>query len=218
MNRIFSCFVFVISMVGLIAGEAFANEPAKAAPKVDLVKGEQIVTQQCAACHNADGNSAIPTNPKLAGQHAAYIYKQLSNFKPAPGAKEAERSNPIMGSMVATLSDNDMRNVAAFFASKTIKPDSAKAGEASIELGRKIYRGGLAEKNVAACAGCHGPTGAGIPAQFPRLGGQHAEYTEAQLISFRAGARKNSAQMVAIAARLSDVEIKAVSDYIAGLK
>lgn len=222
-NRVFPQFVFVAvtSLIGLMSQGVLANEPAKAAKeakKIDLVKAEQISTQQCAACHNADGNSAIPTNPKLAGQHAAYLYKQLSNFKVAAGAKEAERPNPVMGGMVTNLSDEDIRNVAEFFARKTMKPGSAKAGKASIELGQKIYRGGIAEKSVAACAGCHGPTGAGIPAQFPRLGGQHTDYTEAQLVAFRAGARKNSAQMVSIAARLSDVEIKAVSDYIAGLK
>ncbi|TAK92323.1 MAG: cytochrome c4 [Burkholderiaceae bacterium] len=217
---------FAVAIPGL-AGAA----EAAAAKKVDIAKGEQIVAAQCAACHTTDGNSAIPANPKLAGQHAAYIYKQLNNFVAKDG-KPAERANGVMSSMAAPLSDDDMHNVAAYFAAQTMKIGAAKAGKASAELGQKIYRGGIAEKNVAACAACHGPTGAGIPAQFPRLGGQHAEYTEAQLKAFRdasyteeqrkamtnAAPRKNGPQMASIAARMTDAEIKAVADYIAGLK
>ena len=122
-----------------------------------------------------------------------------------------------MAGFAATLSDEDMRNLSAWFASQKLKPAAARNKD-TVELGQKIYRGGIAAKSVAACAGCHSPNGAGIPAQYPRLGGQFAEYTEAQLVAFRQGARKNSAQMSAIAARLSDAEIKAVSDYIAGLR
>jgi len=110
-----------------------------------------------------------------------------------------------------------MRHIAAFYAGKAAKPGAAKNKD-TIRLGEKIYRGGILEKNVPACAGCHGPAGSGIPAQYPRLGGQHADYTEAQMIAFRSGARANSAQMMSIASRMSDVEIKSVSDYIAGLR
>ena len=198
-----------------------APAPAKEAPapaaKIDLAKGQQIAGQVCAACHGADGNSASPANPKLAGQHADYLYKQLQNFKVKAGAKEAERINPIMAGFAATLSDGDMRNVAAYFAAQKLKPSAAKNKDI-VELGQKIYRGGVTSKSVAACAGCHSPNGAGIPAQYPRLAGQYAEYTEAQLVSFRQGGRKNSAQMTAIASRLSDAEMKAVSDYIAGMR
>jgi cytochrome c553 len=119
--------------------------------------------------------------------------------------------------MAGTLSDDDMRNVAAFYASKSAKPGFAKNKD-SVKLGEKIYRGGIADKAVPACAGCHSPNGAGIPAQFPRIGGQHADYAEAQLVAFRGGVRTNSVQMSAIAAKLSDAEIKAVADYIAGLR
>jgi cytochrome c553 len=189
-----------------------------AAQKVDLVNGQNKVAQVCAACHGPDGNATGAANPKLAGQHAEYLYKQLSNFKVKPGATEPERANAVMGGMAATLNDQDMHDVAAYFESQTLKPASGKGDKDSQALGQKIYRGGIAEKGVAACASCHGPTGAGIPVQFPRLGGQWAEYTELQLTNFRQGVRKNSVQMVSIAARLSDKEIKAVADYIAALR
>jgi cytochrome c553 len=198
----------------LLAGGALAAEPAR---KVDASKGQQIAGQVCAACHGADGNSPTPANPKLAGQHADYLYKQLVNFVPQKGAKDAERANAIMMGMAATLSDEDRRNVSAFYASQAQKPSTARSKEL-VELGQKIYRGGIPEKQVPACAGCHGPSGAGIPAQYPRMAGQWAEYTESQLVQFRAGQRNNNAQMTAISARLSDREIKAVSDYIAGLR
>ncbi len=121
-----------------------------------------------------------------------------------------------MKPMASTLSDDDMRNVAAFYASKTAKPGKSKTA-ATAALGEKIWRGGIAEKSVPACAGCHGPAGAGIPSQYARLGGQHAEYVSAELGLFRAGKRNNSPQMTTIAARMSDAEIAAVSDYVEGL-
>lgn len=187
------------------------------AAKVDPAKGGQIAAQMCVACHGTDGNSPTPANPKIAGQHAAYLYKQLANFKVQKGASEAQRANPIMAGFAATLSDQDMRNVAAYFATQKLKPSAAKNKDI-VEAGQKIYRGGIADKNVPACAGCHGPSGAGIPDQFPRIAGQYAEYTEAQLVAFRQGLRKNSAQMTGTAARMSDAEIKAVAEYVAGLR
>jgi len=187
-----------------------------AAVKPDPAKGQQL-SQTCAACHGADGNSTAPTNPKLAGQHADYLYKQLVNFVPKQGAKEAERANAIMAGFAATLSDEDRRHIAAWYSSQTLKPSAARNKEL-VELGQKIYRSGIPEKQIPSCAGCHGPAGAGIPAQYPRLQGQWAEYTESQLTQFRGGQRKNSAQMTTISARMSDREIKAVSDYIAGLR
>lgn len=199
----------------LFSAVASANGPAPAV-KVDLAKGEQIFSQQCASCHGAEGNSAAAIYPKLAGQHADYLVKQLSNFKPAKEGEKPLRENAIMAGFAAMLSPEDMRNVSGYLESKTQKPGTAK-NKATLELGQKIYRGGIAEKKVPACAGCHSPTGVGIPAQYPRIGGQHAQYTESQLNAFRAGTRGNSAQMTAISARLSDLEIKAVSDYIAGL-
>lgn len=193
---------------------------ATAQPKpatIDLNRGQQIASQICAGCHAADGNSTSPANPKLAAQHADYLYKQLANFKPKAAGKEPERPNPIMTGIASTLSEEDMRHVSAYYATQALKPAFAKSKD-TVELGQKIYRGGIAEKGVPACAGCHGPAGLGIPAQYPRLSGQYADYTESQLVAFRQGARHNSTQMTTIAARMSDREIKAVSDYIAGLR
>ncbi|MFM1991156.1 MAG: hypothetical protein RJA99_4113 [Pseudomonadota bacterium] len=212
-GRVARVAAIALAALTAAAGNAFAQE----AKKVDLARGQQIAAQACAACHGADGNATGPANPKLAGQHADYLYKQLVNFVPKQGAKEAERANAIMQGFASTLSDDDRRNVAAYYASQAKKPSAAKDKQL-VELGQKIYRAGIPEKQVPSCAGCHGPAGAGIPAQYPRLSGQWAEYTESQLTQFRGGQRKNSAQMMTISARLSDAEIKAVSDYIAGLR
>jgi cytochrome c553 len=197
-----------------LAGGVWAQDAAR---KIDIAKGQQIAGQLCAACHGPDGNATGPANPKLAHQHADYLYKQLVNFVPKPGAKEAERANAIMAGFAATLSDEDRRNVSAFYASQPLKPSAARSKEL-VELGQKIFRGGIPEKQVPSCSGCHGPGGAGIPAQFPRIAGQWAEYTESQLVQWRDAKRNNSAQMAAIAARMSDREIRAVADYIAGLR
>lgn len=192
-----------------LATPLMAAEPAAPA-KPDLAKG-QATAQVCAACHSADGTRGIPANPILQGQHPEYLVKQLAEFK------AGKRQNPIMQGMAAALSEEDMRNVAAFYASKQAEPGAATDKEL-VQLGEKIYRGGVAERNIPACAGCHSPSGAGIPAQYPRLSGQHAEYTASQLNAFRAGTRANSAQMTGVAAKMNDREIKAVSDYIAGLR
>lgn len=195
----------------MLAATAHANEPAGAPAKPDLAKGGAISSQVCAACHTADGSRGSPANPILQGQHAEYLAKQLTEFK------SGKRKNPVMSGMSAPLSDDDVRNVAAFYASKAAKPGFAKNKD-TVALGEKIYRGGIAERNVPACAACHGPTGAGIPAQYPRIGGQHGDYVEAQMTAFRGGARANGPMMVAIAAKMNDKEIKAVSDYVAGLR
>lgn len=200
--------------VALVAPAAVAQGVVKG----DLAKAQPIVTQVCVACHAVDGNSAIPANPNLAGQHPEYTYKQLRNFK-SQGGKPAERSNGVMAGMVANLSDDDMKNLAVYFAAQ--KPKSQAARDAALaKQGETIYRGGIQAKGVAACASCHAPNGTGMPAQFPRVAGQHAEYTAAQLTAFRAGQRANDpAQMMRmIAAKMSDQEIKAVSEYIAGLR
>lgn len=195
----------------LAASSTFAAEgEAKPAVKPDLAKGQATSTNVCAACHTNDGSRGSPANPILQGQHPEYLVKQLSEFK------SGKRANPIMSGMAAPLGDADMKNVAAFYASKTAKPGFAKNKEL-VTLGEKIYRGGIADRMIPACAGCHSPTGAGIPAQYPRLAGQHADYTEAQLVAFRGGARNNSIPMTGVAAKMNDREIKAVADYIAGL-
>ena len=193
---------------------AFAAEEKPAAPmaaKPDLVKGEASFTAVCAACHGADGNSGIAANPKLSQQHPQYLVKQLQEFK------SGKRNNAIMKGIATTLSDDDMRNIAYWVTAKPIKAGFAKDKELVV-LGERIYRGGIADRQIAACAGCHSPNGAGIPAQYPRLGGQHAEYVATQLTHFRDGIRKNSMQMTMVAAKLNDREIKAVADYIAGLR
>ena len=186
----------------------------KAAAKVakpDLAKGEASYGTVCAACHGADGNSMIPANPKLAQQHPEYLVKQLKEFK------SGKRANAIMSGMVASLSEDDMRNIAYWLASKKAKPGFAK-DKASVLLGERIFRGGIPDRQVPACAGCHGPSGTGIPSQYPRIAGQHADYAVAQLLAFRDGVRLNNAQMTGVTAKMNDREIKAVSDYIAGLR
>lgn len=200
--------------VGLIlagAGAfALAAEPAAAA-KADPAKGETISTDTCVACHTNDGSRGSAANPILQGQHADYLAKQLLEFK------AGKRQNAIMTGMASTLSEADMKNVAAFYAGKQAKSGFAKNKDLAA-LGEKIYRGGVADRAIPACAGCHGPNGAGIPAQYPRLAGQHADYVEAQLVAFRGGVRHTNAAMTGVAAKLNDREIKALSDYLAGLR
>ena len=199
--------LLLVPAVSRAAGEA---APAKVA-KPDLVKGEATYTAVCVACHAADGNSAIAANPKLAQQHPEYLVKQLQEFK------SGKRNNAVMKGFASALSDDDMKNIAYWVTSKKAKPGFAK-DKALVTLGERIYRGGIADRQVPACAGCHSPNGAGIPSQYPRLGGQHAEYTAAQLTTFRDGIRNNNLQMTQVAAKLNDREIRAVADYIAGLR
>lgn len=202
--------VLSLLLAAVLAAPALA-EQAPAPAKPDLKKGEATATSVCAACHTVDGSRGSPANPILAGQHPEYLAKQLAEFK------SGKRNNAVMKGFASLLSDEDMKNVSAFYAGKQAKPGFAKNKD-TVALGEKIWRGGITEKGVPACAACHSPSGAGMPAQYPRIGGQHADYTEAQLVGFRSGARGNNAQMSAIAARMSDAEIKAVSDYAAGLR
>lgn len=199
MNRLVATLVALIC----IASAHAAGDPSK---------GQAIVGKVCAACHGFDGNSFLAVNPSLAGQHEAYLFKQLTEFK------SGARSNAVMAGMVANLSADDMRNVAAFYASQTPKQMGAKDKDL-VALGRKLYRGGNAANGVAACAGCHSPDGAGIPAQYPRLGSQHADYVAAQLKAFRAGERANdpNQMMRSTAVKLTDREIAALAEYVSGL-
>jgi len=187
---------------------------AVAAPanfKADAGLGGTRYAAVCAACHGADGNSGTPANPKLAQQHPEYLVKQLQEFK------DGTRASPIMKAFAAQLSDADMKNISYWLASQKAKPGFAKDKQL-VSLGEKIYRGGIQERQLPACAGCHSPNGAGIPAQYPRLSGQHADYTASQLVAFRDGIRQNSPQMSQIAQKMNDREIRAVADYIAGLR
>jgi cytochrome c553 len=188
------------------------------AVKGDPDKAKQLVTSVCAACHGPDGNSAIPANPSIAGQPAEYVFKQLTNFK-AEAGKTAERPSPVMTAIVANLSRDDMMNAAAYFAAQPAKERDARNAEL-VKIGQTIYRGGVINRGVPACASCHGANGAGVPAQFPRLAGQHAQYTGDQLKAFRAGSRANDANRVmrTIATKLSDREIDAVAQYVQGLR
>lgn len=179
--------------------------------KPDLGKGAALFGQVCVACHAADGNSSTPANPKLAQQHPEYLVKQLQEYK------SGKRANAIMSGFAGTLSDEDMRNVSYWLASQKATNGAATDAEL-VRLGERIYRGGIPDRQIAACAGCHSPNGAGIPAQNPRLSGQHAEYTADQLRQFRSGERKNNLQMTGVAAKMNDREILAVSEFIAGLR
>ena len=199
MNRFVATLVALISITSAHA----AGDPAK---------GQAIVGKVCAACHGFDGNSFLPANPSLAGQHEEYLLKQLTEFK------SGTRSNPVMAGMVANLSADDMRHLAAYYASQTPKQMAAKDKDL-VAQGRKLYRGGNAANGVAACAGCHSPNGVGIPAQYPRLASQHADYVAAQLKAFRAGDRANdpNQMMRSTAVKLTDKEIAALAEYISGL-
>lgn len=202
---------FIAPLIGAAALATLSLSVHAQAAKVDLKKGAELYGQVCVACHAADGNSTVAANPKLAQQHPEYLVKQLQEYK------SGKRANAIMSGFAGALSDDDMRNIAYWVASQPAKPGFARDKEL-VGLGERIYRGGIADRKVAACAGCHAPNGAGIPAQYPRLSGQHADYTTAQMKAFRSGERKNSVQMTQIAAYMSDKEIAAVADYIAGLR
>ena len=199
----------LLSMV-LASGGAIA-EGEGAAP--DLAKAKQTAETICAGCHMADGNSMLPANPKLAGQVEQYLFKQLTDFK------SGNRASPVMGAMVASLNEDDMKGLAAYFASQTLNPESARNTN-TLAAGQKLWRAGNMDKGIPACAGCHGPACAGLPAQFPALSGQFAEYIETQVKAFRAGDRGNdpSRMMQDIAVKMTDPEIAAVSDYAAGLR
>jgi cytochrome c553 len=195
------------------ATPAPAAPAAQAAPvgKADIAAGDAKYNAVCASCHGAGGNSGTPANPRLSQQHPAYLVKQLQEFK------SGKRPSPIMQGFAAQLTEQDMVNIGAYLGTQQAKPGFAKDREL-VSLGEKIYRGGLQDRQLPACTGCHSPNGAGVPAQYPRLSGQHADYTASQLVAFRDGVRKNSPQMSQIAAKLNDREIRAVSDYVAGLR
>ncbi len=210
--------VLLSLLLAVLASPVLANEAAPAVQKGDAARGQAIGSTVCAACHGADGNSIGAPHPKLAGQHPEYLLKQMRNFKSANGAPP-ERANPIMNGMIAAFDENQMRDLAAYFGSQKLNGDQSKNKD-TLALGQKIFRAGDASKGLPACAGCHGPAGAGIPAQFPRIGGQLSDYVETQLKSFRDGTRANdpNKMMRTIALKMTDAEIKAVADYISGLR
>jgi cytochrome c553 len=210
--------MLLAAVIGMwpVAG-AYAAEGAPAKP--DLAKAQSIVTQVCSACHGADGNSATPVNPSLAGQPAQYITLQLTHFK------SGIRTNPVMQGMTAALTPEDMVALGVYFSQQKPKLQSAKDPEL-VRAGQKLYRGGDTLTGIPACAACHGPAGAGVPKNYPRLAGQYSDYAYAQLKAFKArerGADKdgkdvNGGIMVAIAGKMTDAQMKAVADYTSGLR
>ncbi len=199
----------VAAVVGLMAA---SGVNAETVAKADPAKAQQTASTVCVACHGADGNSPAPANPKLASQHPDYLNKQMVNFK------SGERKSAIMAGMVAALTPEDMKDLAAYFGGQKQVPAAAK-DKVLVAQGEKIYRGGIAAMGVPACSGCHGPAGSGIPAMFPRLAGQHGDYIVAELIKFRNGERANDAgkMMQNVAMRMSEQDMKAVAEYITGL-
>jgi len=205
----------ILVKVGLIISISFSfsasatEEASSSTAAADKAAG--TVKAVCSACHGVDGNSVITLNPKLAAQHPDYLIKQLIEFK------SGKRANAVMTGMASGLSEDDMKGLALYFTNQTLKLGAAKTnGKGS--LGERIYRGGIVATSVPACAGCHGANGSGLPKQFPRLGGQQADYVQAQLKTFRTGERANAPMMMAIATKMTDIEIAAVSDYIQGLR
>ena len=209
--------VMCLAVAGGLSAPLGGYAQMKPAPTVDPARGQQIASQICAACHGADGNSTAPANPRLAQQHSDYLYKQLLDYTVRQGQQRPARENAIMNGFASQLSDDDKRNVAAWFAGQTAQLSTAR-NKQTLDLGQRIWRAGLPEKSLPACSGCHNPAGLGIPSQYPRLAAQHAEYVEATLKDFRQGTRRNNAAMQEIAAKLSDSEMRAVADFVQGLR
>jgi len=202
MNK--SLAILLTALIGLVAAPSLLAQGDAAAG--------QAKSSLCAACHGNDGNSQLAMNPKLAGQNAKYLFKQLQDFK------SGARAGATMSAMVLSLSEEDMQDLAAWYASQ--QPTVLGANPESIELAESIYRGGNKELSVAACSACHSPTGRGnAPAGFPAISGQHPEYTLLQLKDFRAGTRQNdtSAMMRTVVERLTDKELEALASYVSGL-
>ena len=223
MNRLSSpllkTLLVTLTVFGGLPAASAATPAAAPAAKADPARGGALYDAgdparglpSCASCHGAAGNSSIVANPKLSGQFASYTHKQLVDFT------TPNRQQPIMTTYAKMLTDAEKKDIAAWLTAQAHKPGAAKNKD-TVELGRKIYRGGIAERGVAACASCHGANASGIPAQYPRLAGQHQDYTTAQLEAFKSGTRANSPQMTTLSQRMSTAEMRAVADYIAGLR
>ena len=207
--------ILAAALIGLAIPAAVLAQ-GSAAAKPDLKRGQEIASSICAACHGADGNSTIAANPNLSGQDAAYLLKQLNDYA-RPTSDKGARVNSIMTGILGSISEADRLHVAAYYAGQPHKPGAARNRD-TLELGQRVFRAGVPERGVPACSGCHSPSGAGIPSQYPRLAGQHAEYTIAQLKAFHDGTRRNNLPMTQIAARLTEAEVNAVADYVAGLR
>jgi cytochrome c553 len=221
------CLLLGVSAMSPSIAAGAATGPAKP----DAAKGATLYEQgdaargvvACASCHGAAGNSTIPANPNLAAQSHEYIYKQLTEFRLKAGAKDVLRKGvdgapSVMTAMAGPLTEADMQNLSLYLAQQKLTEPATATNPKLLERGQHIWRAGIPDRNVPACAGCHSPNGAGIPGQYPRLSGQFPSYIEEQLKLFRAGHRANNLMMNQIADRMSDSDIKAVSDYAAGLR
>jgi cytochrome c553 len=206
-------------LLALIAGPALAAVPTLATAQNDMERGRKIATEVCAACHGADGNSPTAVNPNIAGQHADYITLQLAHFK------AGVRANAVMLGMATPLSADDMRAVALYYSRQKPKGLAAKDIEL-VKAGQALWRGGDAATGVPACSACHSPTGAGVPKSYPRIAGQYADYTYAQLKAFKSGERGmdkdgkdvNGRVMHGVVKAMTDRQMKAVAEYAAGLR
>ena len=218
--RIFKNSAIVVAVITLSLSAHTLAGSSTASANGDAEKGKEIAAGTCAGCHNPDGNSIIPVNPILAGQHATYTTKQLMEFKEGDDGEPAKRANPVMGPMVAPLTEEDMRDLGAYYAQQTPQAGiSNETNEDLLKLGEIIYRGGNLENEVPACASCHAPDGAGLPPNYPRVAGQHTDYTYAQLRAFNKNARKNDNKvMQSVVSRMSAREKRAVSAFITTLK
>ena len=221
------CLLLGVSGMSPSIAAGAAAGPAKP----DAAKGATLYEQgdaargvvACASCHGAAGNSTIPANPNLAAQSHEYIYKQLTEFRLKAGAKDVLRKDvegapSVMTAMAGPLTEADMQNLSVYLTQQKLTEPATATNPKLLERGQHIWRAGIPDRNVPACAGCHSPNGAGIPGQYPRLSGQFPSYIEEQLKLFRAGHRANNQMMNQIADRMSDSDIKAVSDYAAGLR
>lgn len=207
-------FIFIfLTFLLFLPSPLFAEEVVK----IDLKKGEEIAKGVCAGCHALDGNSAVSSFPILAGQHSAYLEKQLHNFQVKPGDSKAMRENAVMLGLATTLKDEDISNVSHYYSLQKIKPSYTKDIDLASE-GEKLYKGGSVSQGIPACSSCHGPKGLGIPSQYPRLSGQYAEYTKLTLLAYKNMTRANNNQMMVISSRLSERQINALSEYLAGLR
>lgn len=199
----------LLSLVVAVSGLAVAAQP-----KADVARGKQIAETVCASCHAADGNSGIPTYPRLAAQHSAYMVTQaqaIRDKKRVTGNAALMADDP----KVATMTNQDLADAAAYFA-KTFPKSGETDPRFNPELGAKIYRGGIASRNIPACMACHGPSGAGAPDKYPRIAGQHSMYVEATVKQYANGTRQN-VEMNDVAKRLTPEEIKAVANFVQGL-
>ena len=183
----------------------------------DAKKGAVLAQGLCAACHASDGNSVIPSNPILAGQHYSYLKNQLNYFQVKEGEERAKRENAVMLGIASGLSSDDIDNLAAYYSQQKIKPSYASNIELA-KAGELIYKAGDDSRGIPSCSSCHGPRGLGIPGQYPRISGQHALYTASTLKAYKTSSRANNSQMMAISARLTEGQINALAEYLAGLE